>query len=112
MLYLDPDWDSKTEALDLRNHYEPILINNEKVICQCCGKRHFPDEETFIIIYGNITVGFGGGIIGNNFSKDGKLKRAACFCRKESCFKSIVSLLEKTTLTRTENYRKALNIKD
>jgi hypothetical protein len=92
MLNIIPDYDSK-KALNLRNHYEPIIKYNQKITCEHCGKRHFPDEETFIVIYGNITVGFRGGIIGNNFAQNGQLFRAAIFCRNEKCIGNLLSKL-------------------
>jgi hypothetical protein len=87
-----PDWDTK-KAINIRNHYEPILNNNQKIICDQCGKRHFPDEETFVVIYGNIMVGFRGGIIGNFFTEDGKLARAGIYCRSKHCIGKILERL-------------------
>lgn len=92
MLNIIPDWDAK-KSLNLRNHYEPILLSNQKIICDECGKRHFPDEETFIVIYGNLTVNFAGGIVGNNFTQDGKLFRAAVYCRSKQCIGNLLSRL-------------------
>ncbi len=61
----------------------------ETVRCDKCGKLHDKKSETFVTIYGNICVGVGGGIVGNNFDDSGNLYRISVFCR-ESCFQEIM----------------------
>jgi hypothetical protein len=53
--------------------------------CSCCHKKFSIDSEDFITIYGNITVGLKGGIVGNHFDSDGKLFRLDFFCRDIKC---------------------------
>ena len=84
------DWDPRKEALNLENQFKPLLEKNQKICCNKCGKRHFPDEETFVVVYGNITIGVSGGVIGNHFHKDGTLARVSVFCRTEKCFGQII----------------------
>lgn len=72
-------------------------LNEEKVICMVCGTRYFPDEKTFLTFYGNVTIGTGGGIIGNNFNEQGLLYRVQYICRNEEC------LLKAFNLNRVES---------
>lgn len=87
-------WDHKS-AYHLKNHIDPILYQvcdpyePEKIRCRTCGRRHFPDECTFVTFYGNVCVGLNGGIIGNNFAEDGTLARVSFYCRNERCLKSL-----------------------
>jgi hypothetical protein len=67
----------------------------EKIICVACGKRHFPDEETFFTMYGNMTIGLNAGILGNNFNEDGTLGRLQFICRNEECVLKIYQCPEK-----------------
>jgi hypothetical protein len=92
-LTIIPDWDPTKQALNLRNQYDPILQYNAKIICDKCGTRHFPDEDTFIVIYGNITINFGRGVVGNNFRQDDELDGAAIFCRSKKCIESFTKSL-------------------
>ncbi len=88
------EWDPRKDFLPLVNHIKPLIEKNKQFICIKCGKRHFPDEETFVIIYGNITVGVSGGIIGNNFHKDGTLARVALVCRTAECFGQVIPYID------------------
>jgi hypothetical protein len=66
----------------------------ETVRCDRCNKLHDVNSETFVTIYGNICVGLGGGIVGNNFDKDGDLERVSVYC-KFPCFREVAeSVLE------------------
>lgn len=64
-------------------------LHEEKVICMVCGRRHFPDEVTYLTFYGNITFGVGGGIVGNNFDENWKLQRVQYICHSEGCFRKL-----------------------
>lgn len=70
----------------------------DKITCLVCGKRHFPDEDTFFTFYGNVTVGLNGGIIGNNLMEDGTIGRLMFLCLNQECLYKIMGkycLLEK-----------------
>ena len=67
-------------------------LQEEKVICIVCKTRHFPDENTFLTFYGNVTIGTGGGIIGNNFNEQGLLYRVQYVCHNEECIKKVFNL--------------------
>jgi len=41
------------------------------VKCSVCGRLHEVGTETYFSVYGNITVGEGGGLVGNNISDYG-----------------------------------------
>lgn len=58
------------------------------VKCIRCEKLHelIPDSREFVTVHGNIMIGLNGGIIGNNFDEEGKLKKITVFCT--SCFRS------------------------
>ncbi len=73
---------------------EIFLPLEDKVICAECGKRHFQDEDTFFTFYGNVTVGFNGGIIGNNLNPDGTIGRLFFLCRKYNCLSILVKLTD------------------
>lgn len=79
----------------------------KEVRCIVCGKRHFPDEETFLTIYGNITVGLFDGIVGNNFSEDGTLGRLNFVCYSEKC----ISKLLHTNFNKGEECMSGLEMK-
>jgi len=65
---------------------EPILA----VKCDICGQLHEAESNKFVTIHGNITVGLGGGIIGNNFDKDGHLFRQFIFCDTRDCMQKFI----------------------
>jgi hypothetical protein len=93
-MIIKKDWKPQTDALELRNHIDLILDqldprSEEKITCQECGQKHWPDEETFFTFYGNVTVGLNGGLIGNNFANDGTLARVSFHCRKEACLRTL-----------------------
>lgn len=60
------------------------------VKCQACSKLHDINANTFFSFYGNVMVGMEGGIIGNNFDKQGKLKRVTIYCRSKKCLESVL----------------------
>jgi len=73
------------------------------VICVDCKKEHDASADTFVTVYGNITVGENGGVVGDNFAflpgepskKDTenptRLDRVTVFCRE--CFAEMASKL-------------------
>jgi hypothetical protein len=63
---------------------------DQPIICEKCGKRHFSDDETFLIVYGNITRGFTKGLLGNNFNEKGEVFRIHAFCIEKECAYYIV----------------------
>ncbi len=64
---------------------ETYLTNKERIICMHCGRRHFPEEDTFFSFYGNVMIGLTGGIIGNNFNDDETLKKISFLCKNDEC---------------------------
>ncbi len=64
-----------------------IVIKEESVKCHGCGKIFESKSNLFFVIYGNITIGLEGGIIGNNFADDGNLCGATVFCRSDCLYK-------------------------
>jgi len=64
---------------------------NISLECFCCHKKFSTDSENFITIYGNITAELDGGIIGNNFDKDGELFWFMYFCRNKKCWPKILT---------------------
>jgi lipopolysaccharide export system protein LptC len=85
------------QAIKCRQTDELIDVTRqliETVRCDRCYKLHEVKSETFVTIYGNICVGTGGGIVGNNFDKEGNLERVSVYC-KFPCFKEVAgSVLE------------------
>ena len=66
----------------------------KEIECCACGKIHDPKSEEFITVVGNIMMGLGGGLIGNNFDKKGKLFRLVYFCIP--CFKNFANKQNRT----------------
>ena len=61
--------------------FDPVIINLE---CQVCHMEHDIHSEDFVAYYGNVMVGIGGGMIGNNLD-DGLVKRVTIICRDSAC---------------------------
>ena len=59
----------------------------EIVKCTGCGET-FPKKGSYFAIAGNIYVGDGGGLVGNNFNDDGTLGNVSIFCL--SCLKDLI----------------------
>jgi hypothetical protein len=79
-------WDPRKDAISVEDQINEIIGGQNFVVeCMVCKKLHNPNKETFFTICGNALVGIKGGIIGNNFSKNGKLARIMFICRNESC---------------------------
>ncbi len=57
--------------------------------CHKCSKAHEPKSRDFRVVYGNITVGLAGGIVGNNLDDDGKVSAASVYCT--SCLVDIIN---------------------
>jgi hypothetical protein len=63
--------------------------------CSYCGKIHKPSSEEYFAFWGNVTIGLYGGLIGNNFRKDGTLGRITFLCRNELCLSSLLNYIKK-----------------
>ena len=72
------------DAVDLDTLLDGFEVG-VKILCNVCGKAHYTDEDSFFVLWGNLTAGFNGGLIGPNFDKDGKLARLFIFCRTPEC---------------------------
>lgn len=59
----------------------------EAVKCIQCGKLMDAKSDDFVAIYGNLCIGLHGGLIGNNFDEEGKLKNISIFCK--DCFSEV-----------------------
>lgn len=62
--------------------------------CMSCDAVHDMNSETYIGVYGNIMVGKGGGLIGNNLDENGKVVNVSIWCRKKACFRDMVSSID------------------
>jgi len=56
-----------------------------EIKCDTCGRWHNTNGTTCVTVHGNVCVGLGGGIIGNNFEECGPddpsvLKNVSCYC--------------------------------
>lgn len=58
------------------------------VECLRCERIMRADGENFFATHGNLTIGLGGGIIGNNFDDDGMLKNVSIHCIP--CYKNLL----------------------
>lgn len=57
----------------------------DAVRCDYCRALHVSAEDTFITVHGNICIGVGGGVVGNNFAEDGTLAKYTVVCRTRAC---------------------------
>ena len=57
----------------------------ESVKCDVCGSLHELKSKDYLSVHGNICVGEGGGIVGNNFDEDGRVNRISIFCKEKKC---------------------------
>jgi hypothetical protein len=60
----------------------------EIIKCDLCNKLHLRDSETFALVSGNITIGMGGGVVGNNIEND-KVINTSCFCYPDCLVKAL-----------------------
>ena len=61
------------------------------VKCQVCGRLHEVGDESYYSVYGNITVGESGGLVGNNLSDHGIVEKRSIFC-KPDCLAKILGI--------------------
>ena len=64
------------------------------VQCCVCQRGHSIKQETFIVFYGNVTIGLLGGVIGHNFNAEGQLDRAMVCCRTAACRDELMPLTD------------------
>ena len=63
-----------------------LFVPEAKIVtCRKCKRIHHVDSETFVTIAGNIMVGLEGGLVGNAFDEEGKLKYLHILCRTPEC---------------------------
>jgi len=63
------------------------------VECSKCGAMHLVDGDGFVAIYGNITVGMNGGIIGDNIDEKGKVIGSVILCRRRECLGDLFEMM-------------------
>jgi len=68
--------------------FYPVIVK-----CTSCGAWHNSDTETFFTVWGNITAGIEGGIVGNNFDENGQLARLSFFCRHPKCANHLIEMM-------------------
>ncbi len=57
----------------------------ESVKCVVCEKLWDAQSKGFFVFWGNVTRGQNGGIVGNNFNDDGRLKGVTVCCADQEC---------------------------
>jgi hypothetical protein len=82
----------RTDRLPLSEHAKLVPMSNGIVRCCMCGKLHYSQSETFIVFYGNATIGLMGGCVGNNFRSDGQMDRPQVCCRTFKCLTGLLPL--------------------
>ena len=88
-------WDPK-DAVSVSSQFQEITGEQEfEIKCMVCGREHEFGSDKFFSIYGNVLIGINGGIIGNNFSNDGKLARINFICRNEFCLLKALPIKDK-----------------
>lgn len=65
----------------------------ESVECSKCGTLHMSDSDDFFVVYGNITIGKTGGVVGNNLDDKGKVYRSSIYCRHKDCLHNVLKQL-------------------
>lgn len=79
----------------VKNIGRPITVKViEAVECSAagCGKICPVKDESFFTVYGNICIGVGGGIVGDNLSDDDAVNNAPTYCC--SCLIAILKRAE------------------
>lgn len=85
----------------LKNYWDEIKPNiTEEVVvttkvqksvkCLSCGTYHAVDSEDYRVVYGDITVGLSGGIVGSNVDSNGYVYRSMVYCT--DCLVDIINL--------------------
>lgn len=64
------------------------------VKCNFCGRLHEQDGEDYLTIHGNICVGMGGGVVGNNLDEEGRVVKVTVVCRRDACVKDLVKTFQ------------------
>jgi len=70
------------------NRVKPV--SNESYSCSKCGRQHKADSAEFRTVYGDITVGLTGGIVGGNIDEEGVLFRSMVYCTE--CLVKVIKL--------------------
>lgn len=78
---------------------EKIINTIEAVKCYKCSKLYEIESHDYISIMGNILIGSGGGIIGDNFDDNGKLRNTTVICRG-NCLKELFEQLKSDSIIR------------
>lgn len=75
------------------NITEEVIVTTKvqkSVKCLRCGKYHVVDSEEYRVVYGGITVGLSGGIVGGNVDSSGYVYRSLVYCT--DCLIDIINL--------------------
>lgn len=72
------------EALELVDALGNIDV---VVICDPCGREWPLKSDSYVMFHGNVTLGYRGGLISNNFNEDGILNAFSIFCQ-DGCVRS------------------------
>lgn len=75
-------------------HLENLETINA-VRCSQCNKLHDVNDTSFIAIHGNVTLGLKGGLIGNNFDEEGRVKKVSVFCMGD-CLRKLFDILQRS----------------
>lgn len=75
-----------------------VSIMNQDTVravkCGVCGQLHEVDADTFVSVAGNICIGEGGGLIGDNLDQGDRVVNVSIFCRGRCFGKAIEKALE------------------
>ena len=63
-----------------------------RVTCDKCGRKHVDTDRSFMAVYGNITIGLQGGVVGNNL-QEREVQKVSIFCRPK-CMLEVLYLDE------------------
>jgi hypothetical protein len=61
----------------------------EAVKCNACGRLHEVTDETYYTVYGNITVGESGGLVGNNLDEEDRVTKSVAYCKPDCLAKAL-----------------------
>ena len=80
-------------------HCRKLTVVDQHELCkvvQCtrCQKNHRVKDNSYLTFEGNVYVGTGGGLIGDNFDDDGRIKRVTVVCRTRECLEPLLGLDE------------------
>ena len=87
----------------------PAAVTKDKVMakatktvnvveCSACSAMHLAESNSYVVIYGNISIGLDQPVIEDNIDDKGKVAHSTIYCRKLECLKPLFQFMLGSTL--------------